>query len=231
MGPDEVASCYLAKGTLFGCGRSGGSLVRRDAAPTPLPALRTICICRTSSTTCRAKYQPSSVTYHLSPGYRGTRLPCALFDRLVAANEDGDTYFACLAALHKARLKYEKILCTQPMPTLNHVGPRGLLQYGKLVGESLADSCSGENGSSTLTDLRRPGDGVFIPANNRIRHRRDTCSVNKSPVAARQRSSQRPTGRLSSGKEGLRIEDQGDNRGIGTRSMAGGTRFSAGLPL
>ncbi len=61
----------------------------------------------------------------------------ALFERLVAANGDGDTYFACLAALHKARLKYEKILSTQPVPTLEQVGPRGLLQYGKLGAESL----------------------------------------------------------------------------------------------
>jgi len=62
----------------------------------------------------------------------------ALYERLVAANSDSDTYFACLAALHKARLKYELILCTQPFPTLEQVGPRGLLQYGKLSGDALA---------------------------------------------------------------------------------------------
>lgn len=62
----------------------------------------------------------------------------ALFERLVDANNDADTYFACLAALHKARLKYERILSTQPIPTLEQVGPRGLLQYGKLTGEALA---------------------------------------------------------------------------------------------
>lgn len=41
-------------------------------------------------------------------------------------------YFACLSTVHKARLKYETILETQPIPTLEQVGPRGLLQYGKL---------------------------------------------------------------------------------------------------
>ncbi len=61
-----------------------------------------------------------------------------LFERLIDANNDADTYFACLAALHKARLKYEQILSTQPIPSLEQVGPRGLLQYGKLTGEALA---------------------------------------------------------------------------------------------
>ncbi len=60
-----------------------------------------------------------------------------LFERLVHENADADMYFACLSALHKARLKYEKILQTQPFPTLEQVGPRGLLQYGKLSPSSL----------------------------------------------------------------------------------------------
>jgi hypothetical protein len=62
----------------------------------------------------------------------------ALFDRLVSTTKDSDMYFACLAALHKARLKYERILSTQPIPTLEQVGPRGLLQYGKLSPSALA---------------------------------------------------------------------------------------------
>lgn len=55
-----------------------------------------------------------------------------LFERLVQQNSDADMYFACLSTLHKARLKYETILETQPIPTLEQVGPRGLLQYGKI---------------------------------------------------------------------------------------------------
>lgn len=61
-----------------------------------------------------------------------------LFEQLVVLKPDADTYFACLAALHKARLKYERILVTQPIPTLEQIGPRALLQYGKLGGEALA---------------------------------------------------------------------------------------------
>lgn len=62
----------------------------------------------------------------------------ALFERLVTIQQDTDTYFACLAAMHKARLKYERILSTQPLPTLEQVGPRGLLQFGKLRSDALA---------------------------------------------------------------------------------------------
>ena len=47
------------------------------------------------------------------------------FERLVTSQADADTYFACLAAMHKARLKFERILSTQPLPTLEQVGPRG----------------------------------------------------------------------------------------------------------
>jgi hypothetical protein len=64
--------------------------------------------------------------------------PCALYERLVGLDSDADMYFACLAALHKARLKYETILETQPIPTLEQVGPRGLLQFGKLSPRALA---------------------------------------------------------------------------------------------
>jgi hypothetical protein len=60
-----------------------------------------------------------------------------LFERLVEVSKDADTYFACLSQLHKARLKYEKILSTQPIPTLEQVGPRSLLQFDKLQTDSL----------------------------------------------------------------------------------------------
>lgn len=54
------------------------------------------------------------------------------FESLVGLDKDAETYFACLAAMHKGRLKYERILQTQPVPTVDQVGPRGLLQYGTL---------------------------------------------------------------------------------------------------
>lgn len=58
-------------------------------------------------------------------------------ETLLEITADADTYFACLAKLHKARLKYQRILETQPIPTLEQVGPRGLLQYGHLSSAGL----------------------------------------------------------------------------------------------
>jgi hypothetical protein len=60
------------------------------------------------------------------------------FEQLVSLSSDADTYFACLAKLHRARLKYQRILETQPIPSLEQVGPRGLLQYGHLSAAGLA---------------------------------------------------------------------------------------------
>jgi len=60
-----------------------------------------------------------------------------LFERLTTLEADADAYFYCLATLHKARLKYERILRAQPVPTVEQVGPRGLLQFGSLSATAL----------------------------------------------------------------------------------------------
>lgn len=79
-------------------------------------------------------FDPGSFRARVVPGVDALRL----YERLVGVDPDADTYFACLAALHRARLKYERILETQPIPTIEQVGPRGLLQFGKLSARSLA---------------------------------------------------------------------------------------------
>lgn len=61
-----------------------------------------------------------------------------LIERLVELNQDADSYFICLASLHKRRLKYERILRHQAFPTMEQVGHRGLLQYGKCSPQALA---------------------------------------------------------------------------------------------
>lgn len=61
-----------------------------------------------------------------------------LYERALTRIPDADGYFMCLAKLHKARLKYARILQAQPLPTVDQVGPRGLLQYGSLSTSSLA---------------------------------------------------------------------------------------------
>jgi hypothetical protein len=58
--------------------------------------------------------------------------PLHAYESLAELVADSVTYFSCLARLLKSRLKYDRILSTQPFPTLDQVGPRGLLQYGKL---------------------------------------------------------------------------------------------------
>lgn len=59
-------------------------------------------------------------------------------EKLLILDQDADTYFSCLASLLKARLKYERILEAQPIPTMDQVGPRGLLQYGSMSPRALA---------------------------------------------------------------------------------------------
>ncbi|MCX6320114.1 MAG: restriction endonuclease [Bacteroidetes bacterium] len=45
-------------------------------------------------------------------------------------DSDFGLYFLNLCSLHKRRLKFQKILQYQPKPTMDQVGPRGLLEYG-----------------------------------------------------------------------------------------------------
>lgn len=60
-----------------------------------------------------------------------------LFERLLAEDANADTFFSCLGTLYKTRLKYANILNQQPIPTMDQVGPRGLLQYGSLPASAL----------------------------------------------------------------------------------------------
>ena len=48
----------------------------------------------------------------------------------VAHEPDFRLYFENLATLHKRRMKYQRILSTQPKPTMNQIGPRSLLEFG-----------------------------------------------------------------------------------------------------
>jgi len=50
----------------------------------------------------------------------------------VAHEADFRLYFENLATLHKRRLKYQRILCGQPKPTMNQIGPRSLLEFGSV---------------------------------------------------------------------------------------------------
>ena len=56
----------------------------------------------------------------------------------IAHEPDFGLYFANLATLHKRRRKYQRILSTQPRPTMNQIGPRSLLEFGGVHHELLA---------------------------------------------------------------------------------------------
>lgn len=60
------------------------------------------------------------------------------YERLLELVPDADTYFYCLGSLLKARLKYERILQSQPTPSVEQVAPRSLLQFGHLKPSALA---------------------------------------------------------------------------------------------
>lgn len=45
-------------------------------------------------------------------------------------DDDFALYIENLSALHRRRVKYKRILATQPMPNMDQIGPRVLLEYG-----------------------------------------------------------------------------------------------------
>ena len=77
-----------------------------------------------------------------SPNPRKLVLPgvafAPLIEKVFSLIQDADTYFACLATLHKSRLKYLNVIEYQPIPTMEQIGPRALLQYGQMSAKALA---------------------------------------------------------------------------------------------
>ncbi len=51
-------------------------------------------------------------------------------DQLIGKEPDVRLYFGNLCEIFKRRTKYQRILSTQPKPTMDQVGPRSLLEYG-----------------------------------------------------------------------------------------------------
>ncbi|MEN9374373.1 MAG: hypothetical protein RIR79_1925 [Pseudomonadota bacterium] len=54
-------------------------------------------------------------------------------------SEDFVLYIDNLAALHRRRVKYRRILSAQPMPTMDQIGPRVLLEFGSCESRLLAN--------------------------------------------------------------------------------------------
>jgi hypothetical protein len=89
---------------------------------------------------------PSHDYYRVPLEWYGAPQPgCPDAEHLLAAfascaGHEGDfrLYFLNLTMLHKRRLKYRRILSTQPKPTMDQVGPRSLLEFGGLPDSLLA---------------------------------------------------------------------------------------------
>ncbi|MDR1513700.1 MAG: hypothetical protein LBS56_09520 [Propionibacteriaceae bacterium] len=64
--------------------------------------------------------------------------PRAAYEAIIRANPEALTYIGCLGQIHKARLKYQRVLETQPFPTMDQIAPRSLLQHDKMPPKSLA---------------------------------------------------------------------------------------------
>lgn len=59
--------------------------------------------------------------------------------KLIDRDSDFGLYFKNLCELHKRRIKYQNILSEQGKPTMEQIGPRGLLEYGFNGTELLAN--------------------------------------------------------------------------------------------
>jgi hypothetical protein len=90
---------------------------------------------------------PPSPDYYILPlaWFETEQLGCPSSSTLVeslaacvAYEPDFRLYFSILAALHKRRRKYQRILSTQPRPTMNQIGPRSLLEFGGVQDKLLA---------------------------------------------------------------------------------------------
>jgi hypothetical protein len=51
-------------------------------------------------------------------------------DTCIQKDRDFSLYLDHLASLHRRRVKYKRILSQQPLPTMDQIGPRVLLEYG-----------------------------------------------------------------------------------------------------
>lgn len=136
MGLTQAHRTVISKARAVGGGKQGVAL--SDEACAYLVAV----IARDLKVLKQFPELPKKTPEFFSPGSLEDRVVpkvdfVPLFQRLVGLDPDADTYFSCLATLHKARLKYERILQTQPVPTVDQVGPRGLLQYGTMSPKAL----------------------------------------------------------------------------------------------
>lgn len=85
-------------------------------------------------------YYRVPLAWFQTPQHNCPEVPALLESLHACVRHEADfrLYFQNLAMLHKRRLKYQRILSTQPRPTMNQIGPRSLLEFGGLPDGLLA---------------------------------------------------------------------------------------------
>lgn len=61
-----------------------------------------------------------------------------MYETILERDPDTETFIACLAQILRARLKFQNVLESQSLPTMDQVGPRSILQVGLLEDNALA---------------------------------------------------------------------------------------------
>jgi hypothetical protein len=79
---------------------------------------------------------PAEIEISSSTGYY--ELPLDWFAIEVVDIDFIDMYLMCLGEIHKRRRKYEKILSAQPLPMMEQISPRALLEFGIIASPALA---------------------------------------------------------------------------------------------
>ncbi len=132
-----------------------------------------------------------------------------LAERLVSLDCDSDTYFACLANLHKRRLKYQRILRSQPIPTIDQVGARGLLQFGSLTPRALGALLFWRKWLYDIDNRAAQETGyLFEPI---IAYAIGGAPISAKPDQTGGRREEGPTGRLHPRPPRLRVQDARDD--------------------
>lgn len=108
--------------------------------------------------------------------------PSDLLGALAEQIPDGELYFECLATLAKRRLKYRRILESQPIPYFDEVGPRALLQIGDLPSEQLIALLKWRKWIFTIDNRAGQETGYVFEPVIAAALGGEACSSSKSPV-------------------------------------------------
>jgi hypothetical protein len=127
-----------------------------------------------------------------SPIDLGDIEPMMLLESLAEKIPDGELYFECLATLAKRRLKYRRILESQPIPYFDEVGPRALLQIGDLPSEQLIALLKWRKWIFTIDNRAGQETGYVFEPVIAAALGGEACGSSKSPVRQKRHAPKPP---------------------------------------